>query len=185
MPNNTTLNQSQVFKTLNVSELTDISFSESTVGAVPNYYTYTIIACVLPFILNSISLGVDTFRNESKCILVLPINIAKIYWPEPHSKAFYVLLTCSMLLWTPFLIVLYPIATKMAFVFLEYNIFVNGRAINTTNKDVTKLSVKNNKLKKFHTTIINELVKSSTLEVVAKYQRRGRLQISYSSTLEW
>ena len=176
MPNGTTY-QNQIYKTLNASTLSDVSFCESTVGAVPNYWTYTVIACILPFILNSISLGIETFRNKSECILVLPINIAKIYWPEHHSKGFYVLLTCSLVLWTPILILFYPIATKIAFMFLEYHIFVNARALNTTSKNVPKLYVKNNKIKRFHITIINELVKSSTLEVVTEATFQPLIQL--------
>ena len=175
--NDTPCNNTRPCEPTNGMEFNDTKFCQSTVGTVSNYWEYTLIACVLPFILNAIALGIETFRNTTESILALPINMAKLYWLETHSKSFYAFLTFSMLLWVPFVIVFYPIATKLAFVLLEYNIFVNGRALNITLKNDSELYNKNNKLKKYHTTIINELVKSSTLEVVTEATFQPLIQL--------
>ena len=67
----------------------------------------------------------------------------KLKWPIIQHKSVIALAICVMLLWIPFLILLYPIATKLAFVVLEYNTTVNGRALVTKRKNDLKVNDKN------------------------------------------
>ena len=60
---------------------------------------------------------------------------------------------------------------------LQYNIYVNGRALNTIKKDNIKLHAKNNYLKSIRTTIIHEMVKSSAIEVATEATFQPLLQL--------
>ena len=88
-----------------------------------------------------------------------------------------------VIFWVPFLIVIYPIATKLAYVAISYMVQVSSRSL-TCNK-ITKLTpAQESKLantKAFYDNIYqsltSEVIKSSTLEVVTESTLQPLLQL--------
>ena len=156
------------------------------------YFEYTLTVCLLPFILNFVLIGIDIRRNKWNCILLLPYNVAKHYCEQRHSDfmdyrlrdrplQYHFSLLFTLILWIPFTISLYPIATKIAFSFLDYKIIVMTRSLSTTKNTDLNLTVTNDFFKNIQRTVTSEMIKSSILEVVTEATFQPLLQL-YSLT---
>ena len=162
-------------------DLNITQFCESTVGSFSNYYNYTRTACLIPIILNMWLVVIECYRNRWNSIIILPYNIVILYQNVKYSKTQHLIsnadikllsILCTSFLWVPFLLPFYLIATKIAYVFLEYKLLVLSRKISTKHqinstvqRDV-KLNETKAKLEYLHLIVTWEMVKLSTLEVV-------------------
>ena len=183
-------------------------FCEYTVGSFHYYYEYTLIVCLIPFLLNALLVGINCYRNQSKTLIFLPVQILKHEmrkkdfkdfceeWPYSRRTTIYRLYNCCYgllvvllcAIWIPFLIILYPIATKLASVYVSYKVQVISRAISckkkseaTTERSAQILNQSKLFYDEMNQSLNSEILKSSTLEVVTESTLQPLLQL-YANT---
>merc|ERR1712018_393390 len=103
------------------------------------------------------------------------------YRLKDRPLKYHLSLCLTLTLWIPLVISLYPIATKLAFLCLEYKIIVMTRSLSTTKKTDLNLNVTNDFFKNILRTVTSEMIKSSILEVVPEATFQPLLQL-YSLT---
>ena len=96
--------------------LNNTDFCTFTLGSVSYYFQYTLIVCLMPFLLNTLLVANDIYRNKENSLARLPLSILKHYSiRDKHPYLYHVLCVVQWIVWCPFLILLYPIATKLAY----------------------------------------------------------------------
>ena len=92
-------------------------FCGNTVGNFQYYFEYTLIVCLIPLLLNSMLVVIDVRKNAKESLMWLPNNILLNHSVhEDHPFLYRILSFIHWTIWAPFLIVLYPIATKLAYI---------------------------------------------------------------------
>ena len=179
---------SSEFELFNCSEKCN-SFS-SNHSNYENYWNYTFICILVPFILNFFLIGIECYRNGWECIPLLPFTIAKYnckrrdpyfmdYYFKDRPFEYLMSILFTTFLWIPLVITFYPVATKLAFWYLEYKISVITRALTTSQRNDLSLNSSNDVFKKLSRTITSEMIKSSTLEVVTEATFQPMIQMYF------
>ena len=156
----------------------ETKFCEFTVGSFQYYFAYTLIACLVPFVLNIMLVAIDSYRRGRNSLIWLPIRIFEHHdYHKKHQCLYSMLSVINWIIWAPFLIALYPIATKLAYVPISYMVQVTTRSL--AREKGSKIETA--KTKTFYDDIsqslTSEVVKSSTLEVLTESTLQPLLQL--------
>ena len=196
-------NQSELCSNSTSTCLKDNDFCNFTIGSVSYYFEYTLIVCLMPFLLNILLIANNIYKNKENSLVHLPILILNHYSVhDKHPYLYRMLCIVNWTIWCPFLIAIYPIATKLAYVGISYMVQVTSRSLtgkketpqeksNLNKKEVLLSSDKSEKEKedqkkkvdektfydRINRALSSEVIKSSTLEVVTESTLQPLLQL--------
>ena len=183
------LNSSDLSNVTSHANLTSKCFNGSefcayTVGSFNYYFEYTLIICLVPLVLNTMLVAIDIRKNGKESLMWLPNRILKHHsFDTDHPCIYRVLSIFHWIIWAPFLIVLYPIATKFAYIPASYKLHISSRSISCIKGKRQQVSEesKSTNTKVFYAginqSLNSEIIKASTLEVVTESTLQPLLQL--------